>query len=169
MFHRDNGEKGPIIVEHLVGHRASCLIGVISSNLCHNPMSWILAIFYSSGWKTLSHSLWLCKLNVRVKSQTSPALSGSRALGLTIVWWCPSNVLKLFYFSGPQFLCLTNLGKIYYQLCQKLDISLGIEILEGTPIFKAIQFSGTGVRGAYRWHSPEYDTLGHCLLLDHGK
>lgn len=43
-------------------------------------------------------------------------------------------------------------------------------MLEGTPVFKFTQFSGTGAQSTQRWHDPEYSTLGHtcCLSLDHG-
>lgn len=53
-----------------------------------------------------------------------------------------------YFTSGPQFLHLANLGKICYQLCQGLSISLRMETLDGNPIFKPIQFSGTGVQGS---------------------
>lgn len=82
------------------------------------------------------------QLNDRTKSQISPGLSSSRVLDLSIISWCSSNLFILFYFSGPEFLHLANLGEIRNQLCQGLGVSLGMEILEGTPVFNSTHSLG---------------------------
>lgn len=111
------------------------------------------------------------QLNNRTKSQASPGLFGSRTFDLSIISQCSSNMFKLFYFSGPQFLHLANLGKIYDQFCQGLDVSLGMEILKGTPVFKSTHSVGLvcqAPKGGMIQNMT--DTLGHAhhLLLDCG-
>lgn len=47
MFYRGGGKKEPVFVGHQAGCSTSRLMCIISSRLCHNPMSWRVAIFYS--------------------------------------------------------------------------------------------------------------------------
>lgn len=41
------------------------------------------------------------------------------------------------FLPALQLVHLANLGKMCYQLCQGLGISLGMEILEGRPVFRS--------------------------------